>query len=58
MGGYLGDVRIVETGHEQAVRREQFDKPAEGPLDRVEIGEDVGVIEFDRSEDGDLRLIM
>ena len=54
----LSEVRIVAIAEQQAVARHEADEVAERFLHRVEIVEDVRVVEFQIVDDGDLRLVM
>ena len=44
--------------HQVAVGRDERDELAEGILDRVLVGEDVGVVELDRGQDDQLRPVV
>ena len=49
-GGDFGDVWVIEIGDQQAVGGQQRDKFPKRPFDRLEIGEDIGVIELERGD--------
>ena len=51
-------VRTIRSEQQQPVPRDQVHQPPEGEKHRIEIGVDVGVIELDVPDDGDIGEIL
>ena len=51
MGYALGDILASVVGHDEAAAGNKIDEALECCLDGIEVGVDVGVVEFDMGED-------
>src|SRR5687767_2043529 len=51
---HVSGMRTVSTKQEQAIARYQVHEPAERQADRIQVGINIGVIELDVVDDGDV----